>query len=262
MTFNFAELQQKVDRLLHNIAEQNRRAYQLFYDPTPQDVELPQLDENGSLITVKIPNRAKIKAEVDSFISGARKEYPFVNLIKREHWRFEKDSNGNFQHPFNFFTSDSVSPTLSFVDMSDSNQRDSLPQVVKDMLQALLSVGWNNGNDWGRGVAFNIAKLNTTGTGGLSLFAGWTVRVLGPVTWGYKAIAVTQGEIEVGGQTLSAGEYALDIINGSYANPYYSWDIGNYIRFNADPSEIYIVAPFCVPGLHPQHIPLVINKGE
>ena len=80
MTFNFSELQQKIDRLLYNIAEQNRRAYQLFYDPTPRDVELPQLDENGNLTTIRIPNRAKIKAEVDSFISRARGEYPLVNV--------------------------------------------------------------------------------------------------------------------------------------------------------------------------------------
>jgi len=200
--------------------------------------------------------------KVDSFVTKARGEYPFVNLIKREHWRFEKDADGNFQHPFSFWTPDSVSPTLSFVDMSDPAQRDSLPQVVKDMLQALLGVGWNNGNKWGRGVTFNIAKLNTTGTGNLALFAGGSVRVLGPVTYGYKAIAVTQGEIEVGGQTLTSGQFALDVINGNITDPYYSWDIGNFIRFNADPSEIYIVAPFCVSGLHPQHIPLVINKGE
>ena len=202
------------------------------------------------------------KSQIDGFIAGARGEYPFVNLIKREHWRFEKDDAGNFQHPFNFWTSNSVSPTLSFVDMSDPTQRDSLPQVVKDKLQALLGNGWNDGDYWGRGVTFNIAKINTTGTGNLSLFAGWSVRVLGPVTYGYKAIAVTQGEIKVGGKTLTAGQYALDIINGSVTNPYYSWDIGNWIWFNADPSEIYIVAPFVVAGLHPQNIPLVINKGE
>ena len=71
MGLNLAEIQQKLDRLIQNMSEQNRRAYQIFYDPTPQDVELPQLDENGNLITVRIPNRAKIKAEVDGFIAGA-----------------------------------------------------------------------------------------------------------------------------------------------------------------------------------------------
>ncbi len=70
-SINLLELNQKLDRLIQNIAEQNRRAYQIFYDPTPQDVTLPQLDENGNLVNVTIPNRAKIKAQVDNFIAGA-----------------------------------------------------------------------------------------------------------------------------------------------------------------------------------------------
>jgi len=199
---------------------------------------------------------------LESKVAHAREEYPFTNLIRKEHWRFEKDNDGNFQHPFAFWTPDSVSPTLSFIDMSDASQRDSLPQVVKDMLQAFLGIGWNGGDNWGRGVTFNIAKINTTGTGNLSLFAGGSVRVLGPVSYGYKAIAVSQGEIKVGGKILTAGQYALDIVNGTVDSPYHSWDIGNYIWFGTDPSEIYIVAPFVVAGLHPQHVPLVINKGE
>ena len=72
MGLNLAEIQQKLDRLIQNMSEQNRRAYQIFYDPNPQDVTLPQLDENGNLVNVTIPNRAKIKAEVDNFIAGAR----------------------------------------------------------------------------------------------------------------------------------------------------------------------------------------------
>ncbi len=71
MGLNLAEIQQKLDRLIQNMSEQNRRAYQIFYDPTPQDVTLPQLDENGNLVNVTIPNRAKIKAQVDNFIAGA-----------------------------------------------------------------------------------------------------------------------------------------------------------------------------------------------
>ena len=71
MSINLAEIQQKVDRLLYNIAEQNRKAYQLFYDPNPQDVSLPQLDENGNLITVSIPNRAKIKKQMWDDVNAA-----------------------------------------------------------------------------------------------------------------------------------------------------------------------------------------------
>jgi len=50
---------------------------------------------------------ANMQTQVDNFIAGARGEYPFVNLIKREHWRFEKDDSGNFQHPFALWTLDS-----------------------------------------------------------------------------------------------------------------------------------------------------------
>jgi len=64
MGLNLAEIQQKLDRLIQNMSEQNRRAYQIFYDPTPQDVELPQLDENGNLVNVTIPNRALIKKQM------------------------------------------------------------------------------------------------------------------------------------------------------------------------------------------------------
>jgi len=92
MGVNLAEVQQKIDRLLYNIAEQNRHAYSIFYDPNPQDVELPQLDENGNLTTVKIPNRAKIKAEVDNFIAGARKEFSSANICPNPEL---VDSNGD-----------------------------------------------------------------------------------------------------------------------------------------------------------------------
>ena len=71
MGINLAEIQQKIDRLLSNIAEQNRRAYELFYDPNPQDVELPQFDENGNLTTVRIPNRAKLKKQMWDDINAA-----------------------------------------------------------------------------------------------------------------------------------------------------------------------------------------------
>ena len=64
MGLNLAEIQQKLDRLIQNMSEQNRRAYQIFYDPNPQDVTLPQLDENGNLVNVTIPNRAKIKEAI------------------------------------------------------------------------------------------------------------------------------------------------------------------------------------------------------
>ena len=75
MGLNLAEIQQKLDRLIQNMSEQNRRAYQIFYDPTPQDVELPQLDENDNLVNVTIPNRAKILADFEAWRESARREY-------------------------------------------------------------------------------------------------------------------------------------------------------------------------------------------
>ena len=93
MTFNFSELQQKVDRLLYNVAEQNRRAYQLFYDPTPRDVQLPQIDENGNLTTVTIPNRAKILTEFNSWKENARIEFNSANICPNP-YLIDSDNSG------------------------------------------------------------------------------------------------------------------------------------------------------------------------
>ncbi len=101
MGINLAEIQQKVDRMLYNIAEQNRRAYQLFYDPNPMDVELPQIDENGNLITVSIPNRAKIKKQMWDDVNAA------VGLWDRTF--YVDQINGNDNNPG---TSDAPFKTL------------------------------------------------------------------------------------------------------------------------------------------------------
>ena len=207
-----------------------------------------------------LENQANILDQIENI----KDELPFHNLIKREHWRFEKNTNGDFQHPFVFWKpiESSVIPTLSFVDMSDHTQRDNLPQVVKDMLQTMLGVGWNNGSNWGRGVTFNIAIIETTGTGGLSLVAGGSVRYLGTATWGYKGIAVETGQITIAGQQISTGDFKTNLVNGQRNGDGYSWDIGNSISFDTSPSKIYIVAPFITAGLLPKNIPLIVNTGE
>ncbi|WP_456390597.1 hypothetical protein [Hydrogenimonas sp.] len=71
MSINLAEIQQKQDRLLANIAEQNRKAYEIFYSPTPGDVSLPQYDELGNLTAVTIPNRAKIRQQMWDDVGAA-----------------------------------------------------------------------------------------------------------------------------------------------------------------------------------------------
>jgi len=57
-------INENVNRLVQNIAEQNRKAQEIFFDPTPKSVELQQLDENGILQTIMLPNRAKILSDV------------------------------------------------------------------------------------------------------------------------------------------------------------------------------------------------------
>jgi len=102
---NLTELQQKVDRLIQNIAEQNRRAYQIFYDPNPQDVTLPQLDENGNLVNVTIPNRAKIKSEINNFINDAKQKietgFDVVYFIDPQNG--SDDNDGSITAPFRSF---------------------------------------------------------------------------------------------------------------------------------------------------------------
>jgi hypothetical protein len=94
---NLAELQQKVDRLLFNMAEQNRRAYSLFFDPTPREIELPQLDENGNLVTVKIPNRALIKKQLWDDVGKAIGQMRKSIYISREG---RDDNPGTSTAPF------------------------------------------------------------------------------------------------------------------------------------------------------------------
>lgn len=101
MGLNLAEIQQKLDRLIQNMSEQNRRAYQIFYDPNPQDVTLPQLDENGNLVNVTIPNRAKIKQQMWDDVNAA------VGLWHRT---FYVNADGNDNNPG---TSDAPFATLS-----------------------------------------------------------------------------------------------------------------------------------------------------
>ena len=57
-------INENVNRLIQNISEQNRKANEIFFDIEPKDVELQQIDDNGVLQTITLPNRAKILADV------------------------------------------------------------------------------------------------------------------------------------------------------------------------------------------------------
>lgn len=45
--------------LFTNLNNQNEMYYDMFLNPTPMDIELERYDENGELVTVVLPNRAK-----------------------------------------------------------------------------------------------------------------------------------------------------------------------------------------------------------
>ena len=45
--------------LFTNLNNQNEMYYNMFLNPTPMDIDLERYDENGELVTVTLPNRAK-----------------------------------------------------------------------------------------------------------------------------------------------------------------------------------------------------------
>lgn len=45
--------------LFTNLNNQNKMYYDMFLNPTPMDIDLERYDENGKLVTVTLPNRAK-----------------------------------------------------------------------------------------------------------------------------------------------------------------------------------------------------------
>lgn len=63
MSLNLAELQQKVDRLLHNVTDQLKNHFELFYSPTPADINLEQYDQEGNLESLTVPNYTKMQKQ-------------------------------------------------------------------------------------------------------------------------------------------------------------------------------------------------------
>ncbi len=60
MSLNMEQVQQQLDMLLHNHSEMNRLFYDIFFSTDAQDVEVQVYDEDGTLITITIPNRASM----------------------------------------------------------------------------------------------------------------------------------------------------------------------------------------------------------
>ncbi|MEO1927622.1 MAG: hypothetical protein ABGX26_02925, partial [Nautiliaceae bacterium] len=71
MGFNLTEIAQKVNNVVQNGANVVKRLFDMHYNPTPMDVELPWVDENGQLTTYKVPNDAKKRQTYLDIIGAA-----------------------------------------------------------------------------------------------------------------------------------------------------------------------------------------------
>jgi len=54
-----------------NFWELSKRFYDYFFNPTPMNIDLPQKDENGNIITVSSPNRAMDRKTIWDDVGGA-----------------------------------------------------------------------------------------------------------------------------------------------------------------------------------------------
>jgi len=164
MGLNLAEIQQKLDRLIQNISEQNRRAYQIFYDPNPQDVTLPQLDKNGNLVNVTIPNRAKILADFTAWREGAREEFGTVNLLKNT--QFLDSNDDNFPDGYYTYYSSSATKTYTLI-TPDKNAADGTDEKIASQVLAKAFTGDENDtgswtHDWSDAI-YKILKVTLQG---------------------------------------------------------------------------------------------------
>lgn len=81
MAINFAEIQQKLDRVLSNAGEIVRNLWKLHFDPNPQDVLTEIYDENGNLRQVSIPNLAKWRDTVWRDAQSAMSKTFYVDQV-------------------------------------------------------------------------------------------------------------------------------------------------------------------------------------
>jgi hypothetical protein len=64
---SISELQQKLDRLVHNITERDRILNDMYFNTKSMDVAFQKYNEAGELETVTMPNVAKMKADFESW---------------------------------------------------------------------------------------------------------------------------------------------------------------------------------------------------
>jgi|GEM_PF-4452103 hypothetical protein len=86
MGINLTEISQKVTDVVSNAANVYRNFYDLHYNPTPKDVALEYVDENGVKRTVNVANRAKIASDFDAWKSNLKVhqiayDYRFKKII-------------------------------------------------------------------------------------------------------------------------------------------------------------------------------------
>lgn len=96
MAINFAEIQQKLDRVLSNAGEIVRNLWKLHFDPNPQDVLTEIYDENGNLRQVSIPNLAKWRDTVWRDAQSAMSKTFYVDAVNGS----DTTGDGSATNPF------------------------------------------------------------------------------------------------------------------------------------------------------------------
>lgn len=247
MSINLAEIQQKVDRLLYNIAEQNRKAYQLFYDPNPQDVSLPQLDENGNLVTVSIPNRAKILEDFNNWRQKVRGEFPFVNILENP-YMIDTDGDGILNSPLpGCVAGDYSIVEKTVLAWNDPNLPFSVVQAFKDI--GIVYTDANGNLTQCCHVPFNVQKFVFSGTDyntGYAFFLPGNP-IKGKYSFGVLGVVSTTGNINVEGiGDLEPNKIYKFVVfrNGASQN----WHIDvPWIKVKGT-ADIWVIGPWMVPG--------------
>ncbi len=83
MGINLTEISQKVLDTVSNASNVFRKMYDLHYNPTPLDVQMEYIDENGVKRTTQVPNRSKMLGEFEEWKDGVEGHMPLMpNLLR------------------------------------------------------------------------------------------------------------------------------------------------------------------------------------
>jgi len=232
---------------LKTAGEIARKAYDMFYNPNPLDVQTEVYDENGNLIRATLPNRAKIHQDYKNWKANARKEYPFVNILKNSHM-LDINGDGKLDSPLSGY----VAGDYSIVENKVLPWND--PSIPPVLTQALLDIGVIYKNSNGNlsqccRVPFNVQKFTISGTdyntGLFFLIPGNPLR--GTFSFGALAVVSTTGNIRAEGlgELTPNKVYKLVVFrNGAHWN--FHADVPRiHVKGTAD---IWIVGPWLVPG--------------